>query len=288
MLVLNNNIRGKKFKVVKETSWNEKLLKGSKGVIIDIQRCFDISTFIRGYRVDAVVCRVGKTGKFRLKRYILNMPMIKSADTVEMKKLVHLDTGIKIIDEDDLNKYSENDFIAWFAGKCVHFRALLDRTHRLTGAQDRLVNTYLEHHPIWSALYNNLLVNEIAELARSSYTITKGEYESLIQLSDKTKRAEHVLLVKNMSALIALVQLHHDQAHFVSQLAALKHLSEVVARYLVDRGYPASHLGKPKIPPKKEYAPYDALYNNLIELHKKESARLNAANQLIRKKLNML
>jgi len=287
MLVLNNNIRGKKFKVVKETQWNQKLLKGSKGVIIDIQRCFSLSTFIHGYRVNTLVCRVGKTGKFRLKRYILQVPLVKSIDDSTAYKLASFDSGIKIIDEDDLNKYSENDFIAWFAGKCTHFRGLINNAHGLSGANDRLITTYLANHPIWYALRNHMLVESSTMLVESNHTIAKEEHNFLKSLSDKAYRAEHVLFVKNLEALTALLQLYHDQAYFAMQLNVLNSTTESLTATLRNSGLSKTLLGKHTVPLNKKYTPYDILYNEFNALRKKDSTRLTAVNNLIRKKLNM-
>lgn len=260
----NLNLDGLQVKVVKETARNTKLLKGSMGVITYTVDYVHVENCTHAVRASVVFHKMGKTGKFRLTEKRVYLPILY-AGSAGKKAGIELESGIKISDQMDIMKYSENAFIAWVAGRIMKYHRMLRELSNVARIGHGKQHDYQIMANV-TDIIDGMVIGELRSLLGAGSIIAKEDYPCLVELSRPEARPGFIKIMRDLYLHCAIIELRYKYIQLKKFRSTIHNLDSHIARILLKTGCPESMLMDRRVPKTAETEPYGRIYNKMYSL----------------------
>ena len=272
MLSFNDNLFGRQFKAKEDihSIRSGKILKGSLGVIGHTIDYPHVDPLLFMKKVSIVLYRMGKTGKFRLSRREVTIPLFNSSIGGKKANIVG-PQNIVVVKQREIFKYDTDAFIAWAATRMFHYEHLIRLYKRTWGRSPGYIAQLTNRSPI-QHIINNPTIDQFRMLLHSpeaqNGTLDKLDVDCLNVLRDPNLRENFVHQMLHLSVYSACLELVYRNMLLGALTKAVSSFDTALARRLLKYGCPENAIMTDKVPRKKEYEPYRSIHHALQPLIK--------------------
>jgi len=260
-----------------ERDSTNRLLPYTKGFIICPEHTNYISGSMAYQSARALLYRIGKSGKYRLKSIRVYLPLFETDDT-DINNIVNPTSirSIKILGNecDDVRKYSTKEFVAWGLANLLRIRTLMFNILRSLFGEQSIAHTYTKVQPDWVSNYTDSnLINGLLNLFlhTNGNILNKDNLNVISIFDDMAARDELLSCIFSLKSLTTTLQMYKYQQFLSGLFSTLsvcyKYAEDIVIEYEEsDKVIKEIKKGTEPVKPHKKYKGYDKVVNGLREI----------------------
>jgi len=262
------NIDGKQFKVLAGDNIN-KINPNSRGFVINVKDVGRYDTSRAYQTASVIIYRVGKTGKYRLKHSLVNLPGLVSDDK-KINEMISLDVNVELQPElcEDVRKYGTEEFIAWALAKYLKARYLLNNVMNRHFGNPGMARKYANNTVVWYHAYKDPLLQDLQEVFTMAGGSIINKTHPIFDLAKEADIKEDAIkAIRTLSGLTATLETYHRHQLLNNWIDTAKYYYSMYLSELKSRNCPPKEMmgDVRKIKPHKKYENYDVLVKDMSE-----------------------